>query len=140
MVQYLQSDEKRMHIASEGFGTMDLYLGDGYEDNRNVHDISHAEDAGLVHHSKRVLFMPTLGFFSQGKLLPLRYAPIQIEFGLVNSGSDVVQISFKGGRNYSANWEISDVQCKCDLFTLDNALDNEYASHLLSGKKLTGQF
>ena len=35
-----------------------------------------------------------------------------------------------------ANWGISDIQCKCDLLTLDNSLDNEYASHFLSGKSL----
>ena len=31
-------------------------------------------------------------------------------------------------------WDTTDIQCKCDLLTLDNSLDNEYASHLLSGK------
>ena len=30
----------------------------------------------------------------------------------------------------------SDVQLKADLVTLDNSLDNEYASHLLEGKTL----
>ena len=29
---------------------------------------------------------------------------------------------------------MTDVQVKCDLLTLDNSLENEYASHLLSGK------
>ena len=32
------------------------------------------------------------------------------------------------------------MQCKCDLLTLDNTLDNEYASHLLSGKSLPINF
>ena len=31
-------------------------------------------------------------------------------------------------------------QCKCDLLTLVNSLDNEYASHLLSGKSLPINF
>ena len=119
---------------------MDLYPGDGNEDNRNVHDIAHAEDSGVVHHSKRVLFMPVFGFLSQDILLPLRYAPIQIELELVNNGVDAVQVNTKGGRTYTANWDMSDVQCKCDLFTLDNALGNEYASHLLYGKSLPISF
>ena len=38
------------------------------------------------------------------------------------------------------NWGISDMQCKCDLLTLDNSLDNEYVSHLLSGKTLPINF
>ena len=140
MVQSPQTDEKRMRIASEGFGTMDLYPGDGAEDNRNVHNIAHAENSGLVHHSKRVLFMPMFGLFSQDKLLPLRYAPIQIEFELVSNGANAIQVSTKGGRTYTANWDMSDVHCKCDLLTLDNALDNECVSHLLSGKNLPINF
>ncbi len=34
------------------------------------------------------------------------------------------------------DWEISDVQSKCDLVTQDNALANSYAEHLLTGKSL----
>ena len=37
-------------------------------------------------------------------------------------------------------WGITDIQCKCDLLTLGNSLDNEYASHLLSGKSLPINF
>ena len=40
----------------------------------------------------------------------------------------------------SVIWNISDIQCKCDLLTLDNSLDNEDASHLLSGKSLPINF
>ena len=40
----------------------------------------------------------------------------------------------------SGSWTISDIQCKCDLLTLDNSLDNKYASHLLSGKSLPINF
>ena len=35
---------------------------------------------------------------------------------------------------------ISDIQCKCGFLTLDNTLDNEYASHILSGKSLPINF
>ena len=38
--------------------------------------------------------------------------------------------------NSSRLWHIEDIQLKCDVCTLDNALDNEYAQHLLSGKSL----
>ena len=62
--------------------------------------------------------------------------PLQIELELVNSGGDAVHVGAWDGQNNTANWSISDIQCKCDLLTLDNALGNEYASHLLSGKSL----
>ena len=77
------------------------------------------------------------GLFNQDKLLPLRYHPIQIELELVNGFTDAIVIR---DADDSALWDISDIQCKCDLLTLDNTLDNEYASHLLSGKTLPINF
>ena len=38
--------------------------------------------------------------------------------------------------NASNVWRIEDVTVKCDLCTLDSALDNSYAEHMLSGKSL----
>ena len=40
----------------------------------------------------------------------------------------------------SGIWNTSDIQCKRDLLTLDNSLDNEYASHLMSGRSLPINF
>ena len=82
------------------------------------------------------------GLFNQDKLLPLRYCPLQLELELVNNSSDPVFTGAKGtgSVNYRANWDITDVQCKCDLLTLDSSLENEYASHLLSGKTLPINF
>ena len=81
-----------------------------------------------------------LGIFSQDKLLPLRYCPIQIELELVNSQTDAVSLEVAEGFSNGAYWDISDVQCKCDLLTLDSPLDNEYASHLLFGKSFPINF
>ena len=73
------------------------------------------------------------GLFNQEKLIPLRYCPIQIELELVNSLFDAIVM-----RDVYASglWNISGIQCKCDLLTLDDTLDTEYASHPLSGKSL----
>ena len=38
------------------------------------------------------------------------------------------------------NWDISDSQCKCDLLELDSSLQDEYVSHLFSGKSLLINF
>ena len=38
--------------------------------------------------------------------------------------------------NTSVSWQIQNVQVKCDMCTLDNGLDNQFAEHLLSGKSL----
>jgi hypothetical protein len=36
----------------------------------------------------------------------------------------------------SGSWKLESCQLKCDICTLDNALDNNYVAHLLSGKTL----
>jgi hypothetical protein len=84
-------------------------------------------------------------------MLPLRYAPITIELELVDdkrepilSGSSTIEVPNQGNEglnafnetNMSVDWQINNVQVKCDVCTLDNALDNSYAQHLLSGKSL----
>jgi len=68
------------------------------------------------------------GLLNQSKMLPIRYAPLEIELELVNAVGDA--------QSGSTDWRLSDVQLKCDLVTLDNALENSYAQHLLSGKAL----
>ena len=81
-----------------------------------------------------------LGLFNQDTLLPLRYCPIQIELEIVNSQADAVSLEVAEGFSNGANWDIGDIQCRCDLLALGNPLDNEYASHLLSGKSLPIDF
>ena len=81
-----------------------------------------------------------LGLFNQEKLLSVRYCPLQIEIEVVYAQEDAVTVESWEGHQNAANWDISDIQCKCDLLTLDNALDNEYASHFLSGKSLPINF
>ena len=81
-----------------------------------------------------------LGLFNQEKLIPLRYCPIQIELELVNQQSDAVTTEPVEGFQNGVNWDISDIQCKCDLLELDSSLSSEYASHLLSGKSLPINF
>ena len=68
------------------------------------------------------------GLLSQSKYLPIRYAPLDIELELVAAVGDCV--------TGSTAWSLSDVQVKCDVCALDNALENSYAEHLLSGKAL----
>ena len=106
-------------------------------DSRSTYRAEDYDKSGLVGVSRRNLFKPMFGLFSQDKLLPLRYCPIQVELELVNNFMDAI---IKRDGNKSNLWNISDIQCKCDLLTLGNTLDNKYASHLLSGKSLPINF
>jgi hypothetical protein len=76
-------------------------------------------------------------------MIPLRYAPTTIELELVDTANDPIfnSVTGLGGldiqvANSSYNWSINNVQVKTDVCVLDNALDNSYAQHLLSGKSL----
>ena len=57
-----------------------------------------------------------------------------------NQQADAVTTEVAEGFTNGVNWDISDIQCKCDLLELDSSLQNEYASHLLSGKSLPINF
>ena len=140
MLTTLKSGEEQLMIATEGFGSFDDVYGDTATDHRKTYLSFDSNRSGVVFQSRRVVFKPMLGLLNQEKLLPLRYCPIQIELELVNNGADAVHVGGYDGDTHSANWSITDIQAKCDLLTLDNALDNEYASHLLSGKTLPINF
>ena len=140
MLTSLKSGEEQPTIPTEGFNSFDEQYADVAQDTRKTYRNFDYDKSGSVYKARRVVFKPLLGIFNQEKLLPLRYTPLQIELELVNAGGDAVHVGAWEGQANSANWNISDMQCKCDLLTLDNALDNEYASHLLSGKSLPINF
>ena len=84
------------------------------------------------------------GILNQPKMLPLKYMPLTIELELVNDANDVivtpgVNTEFTSS-NTTSDWQIENVQLKCDLCNLDNSLQNNYDSHLLSGKSLPINF
>ena len=151
MFTALKSQDDQKEIAMEGFGLFDRkydrpaggLLADPDaedDDERKIYRVSDWDEAGTIGKSRTVLFKPMLGFLAQEKLIPLRYCPLQIELELVNSGSDCMFVGVQNGLTSTNNWEITDIQCKCDLLTLDSSLQNEYASHLLSGKTLPINF
>ena len=131
MLAALRTEEEQNSIASEGFCNFGEKYTETSADSRSTYRAEDYDKSGLVIVSRRVLFKPMFGLFNQDKLLPLRYCPIQIELDLVNDFMDAI---IKRDDNKPDLWNISDIQVKCDLLTLDNSLDNECASRLLSGK------
>jgi hypothetical protein len=136
MLTSLMTEDEQTTMAIEGFGHYDIKATASENDNRASYRQEDFDYAGNVYDSRRVMFKPLLGMFNQEKLLPLRYMPMQLELELVNQQADAVIVGAYDSRGHAENWSISDIQCKCDLLTLDNSLDNEFASHLLSGKSL----
>jgi len=137
MFHVLTSANNRKMDSIEGFGQT-------WDDESTYSAVSSATAlpaASLVSigagKKKTVSLKLLSGILNQPKYLPIRYCPITLELELVNSPSEIcVSADGTNFSNRSEDWEITDVQCKSDVVTLDNALDNSYAEHLMSGKSL----
>ena len=95
--------------------------------------------------SKVVNFRPFCGLFFQSKFLPLKYmGNLILEFELCDTNDAIITPATYSGAyatvytaaNCSNEWSISNACVKCDVVSLDNALNNSYVEHLLSGKSL----
>jgi hypothetical protein len=132
MFSILSTDEYLGNSHVEGFGY------EPYLDNMELldGDITRGIPGGK---SKVVCFKPLCGLFSQPKNLPLRYCNIVVELELVNTITDNI-ISDNGDTVSTAvistAWRIENCQLKADILTLDNGLENSYASHLMSGNQI----
>ena len=80
------------------------------------------------------------GILNHPKMLPLKYMPLTIDLELVNDRDDPVVTPGVNAvfttANTSNDWQIENEQLKCDIVALDNSLQNNYDSHLLSDKSL----
>ena len=115
---------------------------DGLEDadERKSYRVGDWDEASAIKNQRTILFKPMLGIIGQEKLIPLRYAPLQFELELVSNSADCVYVGPIKNDQCNANGGISDIQYKMDLLTLNSSFQNEYASHLLSGKTLPINF
>jgi hypothetical protein len=131
MFNIFQNAETRLNDMAEGFGYFD--------------DIKELEELGELPGIKSgsyqtVMFKPLCGLFNQTKYLPLRYMPIELELELADNNEPIITDFLAGSAytndNTSKTWRIENCQIKCDLVSLDNALDNSYVNHLLGGNTL----
>jgi hypothetical protein len=139
--------EKRVNDYGEGFGLSSEYgkkLVEGKAPDRldftGIGLEATNEKPTIPGGGNRIVLFPLLcGLFNQAKFLPLKYMSLQVELEVVSSLFDCICASKDDDGTYdtwSTKWEISDPQIKCDVISLDAELDNEYTSHLLSGKTL----
>ena len=90
MLTDLAPEDDQHDIACEGFGNFDFVKGEAAQaaDERKGYRQDDYDRPGNVYLARRVQFKPMLGLFSQEKLIPLRYCPIQIELELANQQAD----------------------------------------------------
>jgi hypothetical protein len=135
----LSTPQARANAKAEGFGynkeLRDLPTTNGKPDPNNL--------PGILK-QQTVCFKPLSGLLSQSKYTPLRYCPIEIELELADMDDPIItngdhldpdeKAAFIASTSLS--WKLESCQLKCDICTLDNALDNNYVAHLLGGKQL----
>ena len=139
MLHILTSNANRDNDDVEGFG----YRWDSNWKNDASHVQVELFDGVPGNQSKNVTFKPLSGLFNQPKFIPLMWCPITLEYEIVGSSEECIATPGAAGaesdlanNNTSVLWSIENVQLKCDLVTLDSALQNSYAEHVLSGKAL----
>jgi hypothetical protein len=129
MFSLFENPQVRKNDTTEGFGY--------HEDIQMLDDI--ADLPGIYSGSyQTVMFKPLCGLFNQSKYLPLRYMPIEIELELADNDAPIITnfgAKFTAA-NTSLSWKIQNCQIKCDILSLDNALDNSYVNHLIGGNTL----
>jgi hypothetical protein len=140
MIHMMIASESRQNDAAEAFGNLwnshSWYKGE--IDTRNFQGIAAQQKV-------TVLFKPLSGILNQSKLLPPKYASFTLELELVDDAlepiiSNVPDAAPDDNPNVFSRatssflWSINNVQVKCDVCTLDNALDNSYNERLLQGK------
>ena len=143
------SDYNRVHQMFEVLTSVhnrdnDDIEGFGYRSDTVAPGVAHTDATGTLpgiagQSHQTVSFKLCSGLFSQPKMIPSKYCPLTIELELVTNNLDPIVDPATAGfsaADTSTNWEISDVSVKTDIVTLDNTLQNNYDSHLLSGKSL----
>ena len=96
---------------------------------------------------------PVCGLLESNYYLPLRFAPLELEFTIVSDGNEPIVVPegdaqtnpttetdkqgyyFQAG-NTSVSWEINNVIIRAEVITLDNTVDNNITKHLLEGQSL----
>lgn len=144
LFEIMKSEEERDETDALGFGWRSDEFGfDGAKITSG-----NANKLAIAGTSQRVVsFKPFCGILNQDKYLPLKYLQgLAFELELVSNFTDAVVSTFGLGAtssedefaqaNTSDQWEIRDCQIKCQTCTFDNALQNEYDSHMLDGKNL----
>ena len=95
---------------------------------------------------------PCCGLMQSNYYLPLRYAPLELEFTIVNNeelpivkpqgdeGTDATQNDLNGyyfqAGNTSTSFEITNVILRMETVALDNTVNKNIISHLLGGHSL----
>jgi hypothetical protein len=115
MFSLLQSSARRYNAHAEGWGSSDLHPATLK---------TPGDPDSIPGTSARTVVVKLLSsFLTKGKAIPLSMVPVVIELELADADQ-----AFNGTGN---SWYITQPRLVGDVLTLDNALQNSYASHIL---------
>jgi hypothetical protein len=120
MFSLLQSSGRRYNAHAEGWGSTDTHAST-FNDPGEPDPIAPGK-------ARTIVVKLLSSFLTQGKAIPLNMVPVVIELELADADQ-----AFNGTGN---SWYITQPRLIGDVLTLDNALQNSYASHILQGKQL----
>ena len=98
----------------------------------------------------RLSHKPCCGLLGSNYMLPLRYAPLQLEFTIVQNGNDPIVVPqgtgagqetdkegyFFTAGNTSTQWELSSIIIRGEQIQADSQIANNFVSHILNGGSL----
>ena len=135
-------------------GTVTTYAGDHNEFGRIDKRYTRHSLTGVpgANGKVRLSHKPCCGLLNSNYYIPLRYAPIELQFQIVSSETDPVVVPkgdegttatesdeygwyFQAG-NTSTSWELNNVIVRAEIKTLDNTVNNNIVKHLLDGQSL----
>ena len=94
---------------------------------------------------------PVCGIMESGYYIPLRHAPVELEFTIVSDEHIPVvspvdataQASYIDNNGFyfttgdtSTKWELNNVQIRAEVCTLDNTVNNKITGHILQGQSI----
>eukprot|EP00438_Fugacium_kawagutii_P004179 Skav215911 [mRNA] locus=scaffold226:34146:36774:- [translate_table: standard] len=98
----------------------------------------------------RLSHKPCCGLLNSNYYIPLRYAPLELQFQIVSNATDPIIVPqgnggagqtdkegyyFRDG-DTSTQWELNNVFIRAEIIQLDNTVNNNIVKHLLDGQSL----
>ena len=114
--------EDQISVGNEGWGSNKLDDNNFYE----AGDIPAGESLTVMH---KLHF----SIFSAGRLIPVKYAPLEVELTMTSTATDWL-LTDAGS---SSTWSISDCQILFDNYQLDESVQQSFYSALLKNRVLS---
>ena len=134
-------------------GTVDVYTtGDHNEFGRVDKRYTRHSLTGIPGNQGKARFShkPCCGLLNSNYYIPLRYAPLELQFQIVSDGTEPVVVPQGTGAGVqtdkegyyfttgdtSTSWELNNVFIRAEIIQLDNTVNNNIVKHLLDGQSL----